>query len=300
MTFARVSAIMAVKYTVEVLSMTYAQGLKRGASLCFSGCYDESSLSALRDAGIECVELSFNFDKFMNVIRFPERWQECAELAERVGVELWSIHLPFSQVLDISSPEEHYRAITYYTHTRLIEAAGKAGVKVAVLHPGAEPISLEERSERLANSRDGIRKLREACDRAGLLLAVETLPRTCLCNSSSEMIELLRGTGAGIVFDTNHSLGEDNVAFLAALADSGIPIYSLHISDYDFVDERHRLPGDGCNDWSALISILERAGYSGPLMYEVVRQPQDREPITEAQLGENMRSLAAGEIHATA
>ena len=276
--------------------MTYAQGLKRGASLCFTGCYDEPSLLALKDAGIECVELSFTFDKFMNVIRFPERWQECAELAERVGIELWSIHLPFSGVLDVSSAEEHYRAITYYTHSRLIEAAGKAGVRVAVLHPGAEPISPEERPARLANSREGIIRLREECDRAGILLAVENLPRTCLCNSSSEMIELLRGTGAGIVFDTNHSLAEDNAAFLAALADSGIPIHSLHISDYDLVDERHRLPGDGCNDWSALLSILERAGYKGPLMYEVVRQPQDREPITAAQLGENIRALAAGEI----
>ena len=50
--------------------MTYAQGLKRGASLCFTGCYDEPSLLALKDAGIECVELSFTFDKFMCPVIF--------------------------------------------------------------------------------------------------------------------------------------------------------------------------------------------------------------------------------------
>ena len=127
-------------------------------------------------------------------------------------------------------------------------------------------------------------------------LAVENLPRTCLCNRSAEMIALLRDTGAGVVFDTNHSLVEENVAFLKALTDAGLEILSLHISDYDFVDERHRLPGDGINDWKGIMSVLEQAGYHGPLMYEVPKQPKEREPITTAQLSENMRKLGAGEF----
>ena len=110
------------------------------------------------------------------------------------------------------------------------------------------------------------------------------------------MIELLNGTGAGIVFDTNHSLAEDNVKFLSALADSKIPIYSLHISDYDFVDERHRLPGDGINDWSGIFLELERAGYEGPLMYEVPCKPKERDEISYSDLAENMRALSGGEI----
>ena len=139
-------------------------------------------------------------------------------------------------------------------------------------------------------------ELKAACDKAGMKLAVENLPRTCLCNRSAEMIELLRDTGAGIVFDTNHSLEEENVAFLTALVDSGIPIYSLHISDYDFVDERHRLPGDGDNNWTGIFAQLQRAGYDGPMMYEVPSQPKERDVISVEQLAENMRALAAGEI----
>ena len=276
--------------------MSYRKELKKAASLCFHSRLDREELLCLKTAGIEAVELSFQFDKAMNVYDFPERHEEYRAIAEEVGIELWSLHLPFGGALDISSKEDYLRAITYYTNRKLIEAGAKMGVKVIVLHPSAEPISDDIRPLRLKNSREGIIRLREICDRFGVKLAVENLPRTCLCNTSREMIELLSGTGAGIVFDTNHSLAEDNVEFLSNLADSGIPIYSLHISDYDFVDERHRLPGDGINDWDGIFRQLERAGYTGPLMYEVPSKPKERDELTYEQLSANMTALQSGEI----
>lgn len=276
--------------------MTYAQGLKKGTSLCFFHKYDEQVLRTVHEAGIDAVELSFNFDHYMNRLEFARNWAKCAEMARAAEVELWSIHLPFSRTLDISGTKDEHRAIALYTNRTLIEAAGKAGVKVAVLHPSSEPITDEERPERLRRSREAIIALREVCDAAGMRLAVENLPRTCLCNRSDEMIELLRDTGAGVVFDTNHSLIEENVSFLRRLIDSGLEILSLHISDYDFVDERHRLPGDGLNNWSGLLGELERCGYGGPLMYEVSVHPKERDVITVEQLSQNMRDLAAGRI----
>ena len=217
-------------------------------------------------------------------------------MARDEGVELWSIHLPFSRSLDISSMKDEFRAITLYTNRTLIEAAGKADVKVAVLHPSSEPIDDETRPERLRRSREAIIELRKACDAAGMRLAVENLPRTCLCNRAAEMIELVSGTGAGVVFDTNHSLIDENVSFLHSLIDAGLEILTLHISDYDFVDERHRLPGDGLNNWAGILAELERCHYSGPLMYEVPCQPKERDVISPEQLSQNMNDLAAGKI----
>ena len=160
----------------------------------------------------------------------------------------------------------------------------------------SEPIAPEDRPRRLALSHDAILTLNEACRNEGLTLAVENLPRTCLCNRSAEMIELLKDTGVSVCFDFNHSLDEDNAAFLTALIDSGLPIATVHISDYDRIDERHRLPGDGCNDWKQLLGILEAADYSGPLMYEIARKPYQREEIPLQQLAANMRELRAGRI----
>ena len=276
--------------------MTYGQTLKKGTSLCFTGSLSAESLADLKANGIDAVEFSFSRDRYYNEFDFVNRAQEYADRVKAAGLEWWSLHLPFSGKLDITNMDDEMREEIVKINTEMILAAGKAGCKVAVLHPSSEPISDDIRPQRLAYSRKNIIHLREACDQVGMKLAVENLPRTCLCNRSQEMIELLRDTGAGVVFDTNHSLVEENVAFMRALTDAGLEILSLHISDYDFVDERHRLPGDGINDWKGIMSVLEQVGYSGPLMYEVPKQPKEREPITTAQLSENMSKLAAGEI----
>lgn len=276
--------------------MTYGQTLKKGTSLCFTGSLSAESLADLKANGIDAVEFSFSRDRYYNEFDFVNRAQEYADRVKAAGLEWWSLHLPFSGKLDITNMDDEMREEIVKINTEMILAAGKAGCKVAVLHPSSEPISDDIRPQRLAYSRKNIIRLREACDQVGMKLAVENLPRTCLCNRSQEMIDLLRDTGAGVVFDTNHSLVEENVAFMRALTYAGLEILSLHISDYDFVDERHRLPGDGINDWKGIMSVLEQVGYSGPLMYEVPKQPKEREPITTAQLSENMSKLAAGEI----
>lgn len=71
-----------------------------------------------------------------------------------------------------------------------------------------------------------------------------------------------------ICFDTNHLLSEDIVHFVEACGDR---IATIHVSDYDRVDERHWLPGKGKIDWPALYGALMKAGYKGAFMYELKR-----------------------------
>jgi sugar phosphate isomerase/epimerase len=42
----------------------------------------------------------------------------------------------------------------------------------------------------------------------------------------------------------------------------------LHISDYDGVDERHWLPGQGIINWSEVVESLVSIDYGGPFMFE--------------------------------
>ena len=99
------------------------------------------------------------------------------------------------------------------------------------------------------------------------MIAVENLPRTCLGRNSQEMLELISAHPAlRICFDTNHLLGEDPVEFVQKV---GKHFITMHVSDYDFLNERHWLPGEGKLDWQALLAALEAVGYSGPWLYEV-------------------------------
>jgi sugar phosphate isomerase/epimerase len=68
-----------------------------------------------------------------------------------------------------------------------------------------------------------------------------------------------------VCFDTNHCLIEDNCDYIRAV---GPKIVTLHVSDYDFTDEKHWIPGEGKNDWEGIIRTLEEADYSGRFLYE--------------------------------
>ncbi|MDY3071289.1 MAG: sugar phosphate isomerase/epimerase family protein [Eubacteriales bacterium] len=281
--------------------MTYAEGLKKGLSLSFFRELSEETMREAAAAGIDCAELSFSYDYYTNGIDFPKNAARYGKIARDAGLSVWSLHLPFSGMLDISNENPQLRSITLYTNKTLIRAAAEAGAQTIVLHPSSEPIEDDRRAERMRLSRDGICQLVEECRACGLTLAVENLPRTCLCRTSDEMADLLEGTGACAVFDTNHALTEDNIHFIDTLTARGIRIASLHISDYGpdaagVLDERHRLPGDGINRWNELLAALERHGYTGPLMYEVSKKPRDREELPLAAVAANMRDLAAGRL----
>lgn len=240
---------------------------KTGASACFYGKIDRDRMRQYSDGGIACIELSFSYDYMYGELDFIRRAAELKKEAAETGLELWSIHLPFSGSLDISHFDDAKRDFTMKTNIELIEAASRAGIKVAVVHPSSEPISVNDREKRMEHSKNNLRILAQTAKNAGMRLAVENLPRTCLCNHSSEILFLLDGIDdLYVAFDTNHLLVQDNVEFIKAI---GSRIITLHVSDYDFVDERHQLPLEGKNDWKAIISALESIGYNGPWMYEV-------------------------------
>ena len=278
--------------------------MKIGSSSCFTGSLTEEKLAPLAKAGLDYLEYTGNYIFYMRNVDFPKNAEKILETVRKCGLEPWSFHLPFSRKLDVSSMDKELRAITITTNRTLIAAAARAGAKVMVLHPSSEPITDEDRPERLRLSREAIIELAEVAKENGVRLAVENLPRTCLTRTSDEMIELVKDTGAGVIFDTNHNLIEDNCDYINNVADAGLELLSVHISDYyrdenGVLDERHTLPGTGINKWNDIVDTLVARGYEGPLMYEVPANAKNRtpdNPITPEELTENMRNLRDGKI----
>ena len=102
--------------------------------------------------------------------------------------------------------------------------------------------------------------------------------------------------GIDVCLDSNHFLKERPETAVLALGKS---IKTTHISDYDFVDERHWLPGEGKVVWTALYNALREVGYNGVWMYELgLSCPKtilrDRD-LTFADFYENAMSVFAGE-----
>ena len=52
-------------------------------------------------------------------------------------------------------------------------------------------------------------------------------------------------------------------------------IITVHISDYDFINERQWLPGEGKVDWIKLLTALNEVGYNGVWLYEINLETPD-------------------------
>ncbi|MDD7413065.1 MAG: sugar phosphate isomerase/epimerase family protein [Eubacteriales bacterium] len=239
-------------------------------AMAMSTCNNEEFLSdegleALHQAGVQAIELSFRAAQ-MDKIDLTAQ----VEKARAHGILVWSIHLPFDG-LDIAALDEAFRRRTLNYHKDLITRAGAAGIHTAVVHACLEPVADADRAARMERSKESLCELAECAQASGVVVAVEDLPRSCLGNCSKEMLELLSADERlRLCFDTNHLLGEDIAHFLSFMNGK---IRTVHISDYDFVDERHWLPGEGRIDWKALLKALEATGYTGPFLYEVGMEP---------------------------
>ncbi|MEK3890068.1 sugar phosphate isomerase/epimerase family protein [Bacillus sp. FSL K6-3431] len=254
---------------IQKTRITKPDSWKSGTSITITTSNKtDMDLEAIKEAGINCIELAWN-NKDVNIFE-PKNNRYFAHLVQQarcLGIQVWTIHLPFGSEWDISVMDEQERQSIIQKHLQLLQFASEWGIHMAVIHPSFEAILDEERKERIRCCKDALMILSEQAQQMDIQIAVECLPRTCLGNKSSEMEELIEGNElVGICCDVNHLLYEKPEHFIQKL---GSRIITVHISDYDGIDEKHWEPGEGINDWNKIISVLVEKGYGGPFMFEV-------------------------------
>ncbi len=253
--------------------------------------FDESLFRLYSEAGLCALEVSKSRPTLDEL-----DYVELSRYAEKYGVEMWSFHLPFSPMkeIDISRPDLTEYTMELYKHY-IKRINTEAGIKIFVVHPSGEPIDPADRPMRIACAKKNLAELAEYAKSFGAVIAVEDLPRQCLGNCSAELLELVSAhPDLRICFDTNHLLGEDIVEFIHKV---GSKIVTTHFSDFDYINERHWLPGEGSIDWPALIQALEDVGYEGYILYELgygtpwsLDRPRD---LTPADFKRNFDELVA-------
>ena len=225
---------------------------------------DAALLESFARAGVACAEISMPGREYAG---FP--YAAFAVHARDAGVAIRSFHLPFytEETIDPASLDPDVRRRTAELHARYVRIAASMGARIAVVHACLEPVADADRAERLARSRESMAALAEVGAAEGVTVCVENLPRSCLGNRAAELAEIVAvDPRLRVCFDTNHLLGESHADFLAAL---GPLVVTTHVSDYDFVNERHWLPGEGRIDWRALADGLDAIGYADAFNYEL-------------------------------
>ena len=256
------------KISEEVDIMSKANKWKLGLSSCCMSADTgiEDIIKAYSKNRVRFIEISYGqLGNFLNI-----DWDGLKKaLTKYKRVKAWSFHLPFGPFskINLATRDKELLDYTLAVYKEGIDRIAELGIKIAVIHPSGEPNALEDREELIDIAADALAELAQYAEGKGVTIAVEDIPRTCLGNCSDDIKKLIaKHPALRICFDTNHLLDQRNVDFVREVGDK---IVTLHVSDYDFLNERHWLPYEGKIDWVELVTALEEVGYDGVWMYEI-------------------------------
>ena len=237
--------------------------MKVGISSC-GKVLDRKLFSEMDKHDVRCLEVSLGNDYVQD-----RDLRGARRLADEYGITLWSYHLPFAPFsrLNPASFDKELRDRTVSRFLEFIKKAADVGITRFVVHPSGERVYEPDRPQAIEYAKDTFSRLMPFMKENGLTLCVEDLPRLCLGNCSDDILQLISADDSiRVCFDTNHLLKQSGVDFVKAV---GCKIETVHVSDFDFVNERHWLPGEGDIEWQPLLQALKDAGYQGPWLYEI-------------------------------
>lgn len=249
---------------------------------------DEATLVRMAQSGLSTVELKGTDYDF----------KALKSSADRSGIELYSMHLPFKpyEERDISIADCDIRQSIITHFSELIKEAADVGIHKFVTHPSTPFTEAKPREERKKYAMDTLDKLAEIAYREGAVIAVEDMILSCLGNSAEELSELISvNDKLRVCFDVNHLFNNSHKEFVQKL---GSKIVHMHISDYDFIQERHWFPGEGNIDWPALYLALQEIGYKGVWNYEIslrgTKMAERGRALTWSDIYENAQEIFSG------
>lgn len=259
---------------------TEAENWRLGTSVGNLFKLTQEDVNQLAAAGFTDVEVGFGrISNREDLKDLKTKIEQIKGWLDVKNINIWSIHIPYGKDIDISLIDESERAMAVQEITTLIKAARELEPEKLVIHPSFEPLPAEEREERLKACISVLPQLMQTAARYDMELCIEDLPRTCLGNTSAEINKILAAVpGLAVCCDVNHLLQESTESFIDAV---GSRIVTLHISDYDGLDEKHWLPGKGVIDWNKVIQSLELVGYNGPFMFESAGTPAEKAAVWE-------------------
>ena len=225
----------------------------------------EHQIKRLKKLGFDSIDLN------VVIFRRQDVYEECLKhypLFKKVlddnGIMLNAVHMPFGALIDLSTPDESHRQKSLALACKTFDEMDKLNPRCYVFHGSGEPILQQDRQKFFDTLVKSISYLK---DKTSQVICVENLPRTCLLNTSDEVNKFLSILpDVKICLDLNHFLTEK---VEDAIIKIGKPIFTTHVSDHDYVDERHWLPTQGKIDWQKVLNALETIGYDGVFNYEL-------------------------------
>ena len=207
------------------------------------------------------------------------------------GLELSSVHAPTAESftagrwggsLSLASTDPEARAHAVRETEKALHIARRLPVPVLVAHLG---IPRTQRSEGAGDSRAAARRSMEELLRIaeplGVRIAVEVIPNEL--SRAGSIVHLVEHDleGAGICLDFGHAhLDGDVVDAVETVSEH---LIATHVHDNRGRSDDHLLPFDGTIDWAGTLLAVQKVGYEGPFMFEIVPNGSTKETLARAR-----------------
>ena len=263
-----------------------------------TGCFWQTSildcLEDIRNAGFGRVEICaarshLDYHDLDQVKRAAQRIDE-------LGLESYSLHAPFADCIDITSPDPRCREEALRELIPAANAAALLRVRHFVIHPGPEKSELPEleRFYRLENAVAVLNQAYAHCRKLDVALVLENMLPHLFAGKTRDLLWILGALDTirvGICLDTGHAhLGENLTNVVHKLSGH---LWMVHASDNHGQYDDHLPPGDGKIDWGKLLAHLNDLHFRGTFILEVRNMGDKQTTLQGASRGrKHLRDLS--------
>lgn len=209
-------------------------------------------------------------------------------LAE-AGLELRSVHAPtaegfaagrWSGSLSLASADPAARAHAVRETEQALYLARRLPIEVLVAHLGI-PRTQAGPADSRAAARRSIEELLKIAEPLGVRIAVEVIPNQL--SRAASIVHFVEDDldGVGICLDFGHAhLDGDVVDAVETVAEH---LIATHVHDNRGRHDDHLLPFDGTIDWAGTLLAVQKIGYDGPFVFEIVPNGSTKQTLARAR-----------------
>ena len=225
----------------------------------------EDVIKEMASAGYDCIELDISgtYDS-TPIIPILE---EGIEIVKKYGIKPNSVHMPMCVGwVDLASPWERDRKEIAKYYNKLLKYLDKYDFNAYVFHPGGDYCNKQEDVAKFTDYLvESVNTITEGVK--GKVCIENMIYTHIILDTYDKVANLLkRCPKAYTCVDVNHFYYEKAEDVMEKY---GNRIGAVHISDYEFGPEQHKLPKDGKINYNKIINALEKAGFDGGFTYEV-------------------------------
>lgn len=268
-------------FSSKAKSQSTPQRLRLGFSIGVDKITPEILVKAKAN-GIDFIETSVNryIDSAGNFLLTDDEMIDKVKAAKKMtddaGIQIWSIHMPYGRLIDISLSDSAGRPRVLDLHKKVLGFCKILKPTIILFHPSWF-LGINERDFRKGQMVQSAIELNTAVKAIHATMVIENMfgPELLrdktrerpLFRTVEESVEMMNRLPADIysAIDLNHIKHPEKLIYAM-----GPRLKTLHVADGTDKAENHFFPcsGQGHNDWVAILTAINAVGYKGPFMYE--------------------------------